>query len=348
MFEKYTKEQLLEEFFETGNNGETEKIKIVEEKIKRYRNKNGYDKQVEDVLLLIKMFKSEAKFSDFEESSKIVFPILERARIQIDLDLTDIRIMATAVSHTKNYRQSFLLGEKLLRYLEKYSNHYKHPRIQMVVHSGVSSRLVRSKYYDNVSDYEELRKYFLLHIEKAIGLCKKEKFKDFLGVNVVMKGIFLGDFDIVQKGLSLAAEYGNHALYEMLLLMIKEYKSFIEFPITTAQLKTILGKNIKMLRKANKISVEELSDMLGIASSSTLRHIERGSQEPSIVILLKLSKIFNVSINSLFQDSSNESLQIDSNSLKLNEIRTMIMKLDAKELKYFESMLRQMLDLRKE
>ena len=340
------KEDLINKFFNLGGNSQTESIEEIQEKLKEYQKLNGSDKQISDILLLIKMSKLEAKFDDFEESCEIVAPIIERATTQEELDLFDIRIVTAVVGHTKNYKQSWLIGEKLLRDLEKYKDHPKYSRIKMAINSNVGSRSKRSKYHDNVSDYEELKKQFLIHIENAINLCKKENFKDFNGINTVRKGLFLGDFDLVEKGLKFIEENGNGASYKMAVTEINEYKAFIRFPVTVPQLKSIIGKNIKIHRKASRIRCEELADMLGI-ENSTLRHIERGAKNISLSILFKLSGFLRISIDTLFHDKSKELPLLDNNALELNEINTMILQFDPKELSSLKVVIRQILHLKK-
>jgi len=295
------------------------------------------------------VYKAESEFNDFEKSCEIVAPILKRADTQDELNLVDIRIITVAVGHTKNYKQSILIGAKLLRDLEKYKNHPRYRRIKMAIHSNIASRLRYAKYHDDdvndVSVYEELKKEFLIHIERAIELCKKEGFKSALGTNTVRKGLFLGDFDLVEKGLELIKENGNDTSYEMASVEVNEYKAFIKFPVTIPQLKAIIGKNIKIQRKANRIRCEELADMLGI-SGSTLRHIERGYKATNLSILFKLSGYLKVSIDTFFHDASKESPLRDKNALELNEISTITSKLNDKELKAAVIVLRQILHLR--
>jgi len=340
------KEDLINKFFNLGGNSQIESIKEIQEKLEEYQKLNGSDKQVSDILLLIKMSKLEAKFNDFEESCEIVAPIIERATTQEELDLFDIRIATAVVGHTKNYKQSWLIGKKLLRDLEKYEDHPKYSRIKMSINSNVGYRSKRSKYYDDVSDYEELKKQFLIHIENAIDLCKKEDFKYALGINTVRKGLFLGDFDLVEKGLKSIEENANDKSYEMAITEINEYKAFARFPVTVPQLKSIIGKNIKIHRKASRIKSEELADMLGIENSA-LRHIERGAKNISLSILFKLSGFLRVSIDTLFHDASKEVPPTDMTPILLNELNTMLVQFKPEELKNLTVVVRQFLSLKK-
>ncbi|MCL1934820.1 MAG: helix-turn-helix domain-containing protein [Defluviitaleaceae bacterium] len=293
------------------------------------------------------MYTLELKSDNFKKSCKTVEPIIKRISMQDKLDLYDIRIAATAIGHTEDVSQSFIIGEKLLKELEKYSNHYRYHRIKMTIHSNITSRLARAKYYDNVLNHEELRKKFLIHIEKAIKLCRKEKFNDALSVNLVKKGLFFGDFDIVEKGLNIAEEYGNDTLYEMVVLMIEQYKSFHKFTMTTTELKAIVGKNIQAHRKANRIRSDEMAEMIGIGSISTLSHIERGFKQVGLSTLIKLSGIFKVSVDTLLRDSSKESPPTGVNVVKLNEINALIEEFEPEDLDDVAVVIRKLLHMSK-
>ena len=59
-----------------------------------------------------------------------------------------------------------------------------------------------------------------------------------------------------------------------------------------------LGKRIKYLRSVKKMTIEELSFECGI-SKNYLCDLENGKRNPSINILDKISKVFDMSISEL-------------------------------------------------
>lgn len=61
-------------------------------------------------------------------------------------------------------------------------------------------------------------------------------------------------------------------------------------------------KKIAELRKEFKISQVELAEKIGV-SQQTISKYEQGLREPDIATLLKLSNIFNVSIDFLLENS---------------------------------------------
>lgn len=63
-------------------------------------------------------------------------------------------------------------------------------------------------------------------------------------------------------------------------------------------MKNNFSNNLKFLRKNNNLSQSDLAKELGIARS-TISYYEAGTNEPDLYILMKISKFFNYSIDSL-------------------------------------------------
>lgn len=57
---------------------------------------------------------------------------------------------------------------------------------------------------------------------------------------------------------------------------------------------------LKDERKKKKITQEQLASLVGVSRQS-INAIERGKYTPSTVLALKISEIFNTSVNSLFE-----------------------------------------------
>lgn len=58
------------------------------------------------------------------------------------------------------------------------------------------------------------------------------------------------------------------------------------------------GNNLKNLRKENNITMQELSEQLGL-SRQILSHYENGKKLPNLYSLIQISRFFNCSIDSL-------------------------------------------------
>lgn len=61
-----------------------------------------------------------------------------------------------------------------------------------------------------------------------------------------------------------------------------------------------LAKNLKYLRLKNGFSQDYIADKLGYKSYTTIQKWEMGTSEPSVSILDKLSKLYNVDMDSMY------------------------------------------------
>lgn len=59
--------------------------------------------------------------------------------------------------------------------------------------------------------------------------------------------------------------------------------------------------NLKILRKKNKLTQDELGELLSV-SGKTVSSWEKGRSEPKIDILIRLSDYFNVTIDELINE----------------------------------------------
>ena len=66
-----------------------------------------------------------------------------------------------------------------------------------------------------------------------------------------------------------------------------------------------MTNNIKVERARKSITQRQLADMTGV-SRQTINAIELGKYNPSTVLALKMSQIFNVTVNELFSLEDND------------------------------------------
>ena len=66
-----------------------------------------------------------------------------------------------------------------------------------------------------------------------------------------------------------------------------------------------MTNNIKVERARKSITQWQLADMTGV-SRQTINAIELGKYNPSTVLALKMSQIFNVTVNELFSLEDND------------------------------------------
>ena len=65
-----------------------------------------------------------------------------------------------------------------------------------------------------------------------------------------------------------------------------------------------IGNRIKRLRNARKMTQSEFAERLGVTKSAVSSY-ENGSRLPSYDVLIKISRIFNITIDSLLTDDRN-------------------------------------------
>ena len=61
-----------------------------------------------------------------------------------------------------------------------------------------------------------------------------------------------------------------------------------------------MRNSLKSERKRKKITQEQLAEMVGVSRQS-INAIERGKYTPSTTLALKISEIFNTSVNKIFE-----------------------------------------------
>ncbi len=63
-----------------------------------------------------------------------------------------------------------------------------------------------------------------------------------------------------------------------------------------------LGEKLRTLREQRSLTGRQLAEALEIKSSGYITELEKGRKAPSIPLLLKISRFFDVSIDRLLKD----------------------------------------------
>ena len=84
-------------------------------------------------------------------------------------------------------------------------------------------------------------------------------------------------------------------------------------------------KNLKKVRIEHKMSQQEIAKKLNI-SQATYWGYEVGKYEPNIELLLKMSEIFNITLDELIKDKNNDENINNTNSQKLAGLVIKILK----------------------
>lgn len=80
-----------------------------------------------------------------------------------------------------------------------------------------------------------------------------------------------------------------------------------------------LGENIRFLRTKKGYSQDDIANMLGYKSFTTIQKWESGVSEPPLKALKKLSEIFNIDMNDLATKKLSLNTNEDNNVYYLND-----------------------------
>lgn len=72
----------------------------------------------------------------------------------------------------------------------------------------------------------------------------------------------------------------------------------------------VIGERIKELRKESRYTQTELADLLGV-TKSTIAAYENDSRLPSYDVLVRMARLFKISIDSLLLNRSEKIIEVD-------------------------------------
>ena len=93
----------------------------------------------------------------------------------------------------------------------------------------------------------------------------------------------------------------------------------------------VIGKRVRILRKKNKLTLQELAEKLDITYFH-LSRLELGQRRWNLSLLFKVSKIFNVPLSAIIdiEQNSDELFEVDK---ELSELYKELFKLSQEQLK---------------
>lgn len=71
------------------------------------------------------------------------------------------------------------------------------------------------------------------------------------------------------------------------------------------------GEKLRKIRTYNKMTLNDVATHLGYTTHSYLSEIESGNKIPTVSFVIKVSRLFNVSIDELLKDELEMSLPIN-------------------------------------
>ena len=101
-------------------------------------------------------------------------------------------------------------------------------------------------------------------------------------------------------------------------------------------------KNLRLLREEAGLSQQKLADMLSISQQAIFKY-EKTSNEPDIATLIRLSEIFNVSVDFLIGNSVIRERDTKQNAVMLTDTETAHIKLWRKLPKSTQTILNELI-----
>ncbi len=95
-----------------------------------------------------------------------------------------------------------------------------------------------------------------------------------------------------------------------------------------------IGQRIRKIRKAHRLSQEELAEKIGI-STTHMSHIETGNTKLSLPVLVALAQVLEVQTDDLLFDTAQA-----SRSAAMNEIALTLDTCSAQEVKFIQELVR--------
>lgn len=97
-----------------------------------------------------------------------------------------------------------------------------------------------------------------------------------------------------------------------------------------------IGQRIRRIRKAHKLSQEELAEKVGI-STTHMSHIETGNTKLSLPVFVDIAEALDVQTDSLLYDEPRDSI-----TTAMSDIAAILEECDAKQARVISDMVRAM------
>jgi transcriptional regulator with XRE-family HTH domain len=298
------KEELLKEFFAIGGNYKPDESKTVEDKLNDYIKNYGDDIKIIDLLRLSQTAEIERQNGNFEEGCELIAPTLKRLASSTELDKWDIRILSSAITHVYDFKDiQTQFEKKFLAGLEKhYSNKPEYDIIKRAFSFNTSSRLLKARFIemDNVLEpTKKLLDMFETHINILLDMFKDKKESLVLeAVTLIRKGTFYNDSSLVDNGFKILKDNGEKEIYSMLKRECLSYQTYVDATTSKQKTDATVGGNIRKERLARGMTQEQLADSLNM-DPGAISHIELGKRGATINVLLRMAKVFGISLEVL-------------------------------------------------
>ena len=316
------KQRLLDAFFGIPATHQTKELRALSKELKRFTETYGSDRQIDDVITLVKMSIMSRKNDDFEKRCRLSKSILQRMDELATWELTDLRILSITALISRDFDLVSRLFDRALFLLNtEYTTAPFYEKAMCALYYNVSGTLLRLSYLfaanDSIIDEIKAKLQTCLDIacERSQKLFAKDKaYQVFYGTALVRKGLFLDEQLIIDKGVKLVKETRDAAAKRLLEEEIQAYEFTTKNKVGKHPFRKHVSANVRMHREMRNLSIFELAELAGI-HYNTVSQIESGALGMSDYVLYRVARALNVSMEDLVIDPIELQEEITSNEL---------------------------------
>lgn len=310
--------ELFKRFNNLEGNLKILEIKALEKDINRYlKFAKKYSRLLVDILAILKVFELENEFSNFEYYDKITKtygiadPVVKRLTYieKEDLDPVDLVILQRILMFVRDFEEAQKLCRKALVALERYmseSPNYK--KFKFFYHYNMIHRALRADFFEldkikGEDPQKVVKTVFKHHLNEAMKICDDKNsgvLEVYEYILNVRSAIMDKDSESAIENLNALKEFKEHKkLYDMARIDLAEYSFHPDFELTEAHHNIAVGVRMRKLRERLGVTLSDVADKIGYSSEGNLSMIERGELGMTNFRLVKVAKIFGVTLEEL-------------------------------------------------
>jgi len=298
-----SKNSLIEEFFALKGTSDIHKLANMKNKIVEYLESTKPDVHLTDIVTILETIIYYIKHGDTANIFHLMSSVTNRLVATDNWDFYDVRIGLIVVGHVKGYKTVHEFAKKILVALEKYKTESFYARARFSVHYNVLARLMWSKFFEldyrkHSAKVDELTGLFKRYLDFVLSYSNDPQYSPFTAAAKVRKAIFNQDYQALEEALLFLEKETEPQAYRTAIQEVNDYFFFARSGMTRVQLNIRIGSNIRKIRQARKITLENFATMLK-ENQALIKNIEQGKQDAPLLILHNIAYHLGVSYDEL-------------------------------------------------
>lgn len=194
--------------------------------------------------------------------------------------------------------------EKIIKAMARVQTSVEKHSLYCVLRMDLTTRLLSERHGRNKKMDVELEKVFMKALNRISDICQKRqadaRFEKINGFGMIKRGLFTNNLAVVEEGMEVIRAHFSGAPLEKIEQELTYHTEQIDFSYSMKELNIIVGGNVRRFRVERRLSVTELAQLLGMSNSS-ISYIEQGTRSLTVETAIGICKIFEISINQLFE-----------------------------------------------